>query len=303
MGAVVDAVEEVVQLTADDIEATPDFGGAPETQYILGLATIEGGVKILLNIEKIFLEDGTLSLPPLPKPEPYSTRKRMTMNNWTISRRVIAGFATMLLIIIALGVFALWRLTGLAQNVADLADSSLPSVLLLNEASKVSRGNLIDLLQIDETGSSERNAAHEQRIAANTVRRDELLKSYEDRGLIADDEDRRLFEEVQRAKEIMTASRTRAIELAHEGKAEESRQLQQEAVIPDYEKYLKAIDLTVDYKAKLGQSTADAGKASALFSRPPDRRSPSASPTSGDRSGMAGHSLDKPSPQGHHGQP
>ena len=48
---------------ADDIEATPDFGGAPETQYILGLATIQGGVKILLNIEKIFLEDGTLSLP------------------------------------------------------------------------------------------------------------------------------------------------------------------------------------------------------------------------------------------------
>jgi methyl-accepting chemotaxis protein len=190
----------------------------------------------------------------------------MTMNNWTISRRVIAGFATMLLIIIALGVFALWRLTGLAQNVADLADSSLPSVLLLNEASKVSRGNLIDLLQIDETGPSERNAAHEQRITANTARRDELLKSYKDRGLIADDEDRRLFEEVQRAKEIMTASRTRAIELAHEGNAEESRKVQQEAVIPDYEKYLKAIDITVDYKAKLGQSTADAGKASALFS-------------------------------------
>ena len=39
MGAVVDAVEEVVQLGAADIEATPDFGGAPETQYILGLAT------------------------------------------------------------------------------------------------------------------------------------------------------------------------------------------------------------------------------------------------------------------------
>ena len=29
------------------------------------------------------------------------------MNNWTISRRVIAGFAVMLLIIIALGLFAL----------------------------------------------------------------------------------------------------------------------------------------------------------------------------------------------------
>jgi purine-binding chemotaxis protein CheW len=75
MGAIVDAVEEVVQLTAGDIEATPDFGGAPETQYILGLATIQGTVKILLNIEKIFLEDGTLSLPPLTKPEPTQPEK------------------------------------------------------------------------------------------------------------------------------------------------------------------------------------------------------------------------------------
>ena len=77
----------------------------------------------------------------------------MTMNNWTISRRVIAGFATMLLIIIALGVFALWRLTGLAQNIADLADSSLPSVLLLSEACQGFAGqpNLI-CLQIDAYG-------------------------------------------------------------------------------------------------------------------------------------------------------
>ena len=49
----------MVQLTEAEIEATPDFGGAPDTQYILGLATIQGGVKTLLNIEKIFLEDGS----------------------------------------------------------------------------------------------------------------------------------------------------------------------------------------------------------------------------------------------------
>jgi hypothetical protein len=61
---------KVVQLTAAEIEATPDFGGAPDTQYILGLATIQGGVKTLLNIEKIFLEDGSVSLTLMPKPEP-----------------------------------------------------------------------------------------------------------------------------------------------------------------------------------------------------------------------------------------
>ena len=117
MGAIVDAVEEVVQLGAADIEATPDFGGAPETQYILGMATIQGGVKILLNIEKIFLKDGTSSAVADTKTRTiHPTRKSMTMKNWTISRRIIVGFATMLLIIIALGVFALWRMVGLSAE-------------------------------------------------------------------------------------------------------------------------------------------------------------------------------------------
>ena len=65
------------------------------------------------------------------------------MKTWTISRRVIAGFATMLLIIIALGVFSLWRLTGLAQNLAYLADNALPSILLLEESASLSRDNTV----------------------------------------------------------------------------------------------------------------------------------------------------------------
>jgi purine-binding chemotaxis protein CheW len=65
MGVIVDAVEEVIQLTAADIEAAPDFGGMPDTRYILGLATVPGGVKTLLNIEKIFLDESALSVPKL----------------------------------------------------------------------------------------------------------------------------------------------------------------------------------------------------------------------------------------------
>lgn len=64
MGAMVDAVEEVVQLKESDIEATPDFGGMPDTKYILGMATVHGRVKTLLNLKRIFLEEGTVSLPP-----------------------------------------------------------------------------------------------------------------------------------------------------------------------------------------------------------------------------------------------
>ena len=53
MGLIVDAVEEVVNLTAADIEPTPDFGGAIKTDYILGMAKVKGQVKALLDIDRV----------------------------------------------------------------------------------------------------------------------------------------------------------------------------------------------------------------------------------------------------------
>jgi purine-binding chemotaxis protein CheW len=53
MGLVVDAVEEVVNIGASDIEATPDFGAKLDTEYILGMAKIKGSVKTLLDIDRV----------------------------------------------------------------------------------------------------------------------------------------------------------------------------------------------------------------------------------------------------------
>ncbi len=184
------------------------------------------------------------------------------MNNWTISRRIIAGFVTLVVFAVALGAFALWRLTSLAQDIRYLADNSIPSVLTLSEAANVSRDNLISLLQIDEE-ATERNTQLEEKITANAARRDILLKNYEP--LISDEEDRRLFEDVKRSRDIMIVSRSRAVELMKENKPDESRKMQQEVVIPDHEKFLKAIDLDIDYNAKLAKTQADDGKTSALL--------------------------------------
>lgn len=53
MGLIVDAVEEVVNISAADIEPTPDFGGVVATDYILGMAKVKGSVKTLLDIDKV----------------------------------------------------------------------------------------------------------------------------------------------------------------------------------------------------------------------------------------------------------
>jgi len=70
MGAIVDAVEEVIQLTDAEIEPAPDFGTGGGPGFITGMTTIQGGVKILLNIDKVFLEEGTIAL-ALNKTNPH----------------------------------------------------------------------------------------------------------------------------------------------------------------------------------------------------------------------------------------
>jgi purine-binding chemotaxis protein CheW len=53
VGIVVDAVSEVLQIREEDIEATPSFGAKVDTAYILGMANMDEGVKILLDIDQV----------------------------------------------------------------------------------------------------------------------------------------------------------------------------------------------------------------------------------------------------------
>jgi len=53
IGIVVDSVSEVLNIKGEDIEETPTFGTKLDTDYILGMAKLEGGVKILLDIDRV----------------------------------------------------------------------------------------------------------------------------------------------------------------------------------------------------------------------------------------------------------
>lgn len=53
IGNVVDSVSEVLNVKTDDIEDAPTFGTKLNTDAILGMAKMEGGVKILLDIDQV----------------------------------------------------------------------------------------------------------------------------------------------------------------------------------------------------------------------------------------------------------
>ena len=53
IGIVVDSVSEVLNIKGEEIEDTPTFGTKLNIDYILGMAKMEGGVKILLDINRV----------------------------------------------------------------------------------------------------------------------------------------------------------------------------------------------------------------------------------------------------------
>jgi len=53
VGIVVDSVSEVLSIRGSEIEEAPGFGVRLDMDYILGMAKINGGVKILLDIDKV----------------------------------------------------------------------------------------------------------------------------------------------------------------------------------------------------------------------------------------------------------
>lgn len=53
LGLIVDAVEEVVPIAAAALEAPPTFGGSVQTDFILAMVRVKGGVRTLLDLEKL----------------------------------------------------------------------------------------------------------------------------------------------------------------------------------------------------------------------------------------------------------
>jgi purine-binding chemotaxis protein CheW len=54
VGIVVDSVSDVLSLDAEAIRPTPEFASATfDTKYITGLATVDGGMLIMLDIERL----------------------------------------------------------------------------------------------------------------------------------------------------------------------------------------------------------------------------------------------------------
>ncbi|MBK8537561.1 MAG: purine-binding chemotaxis protein CheW [Candidatus Competibacteraceae bacterium] len=62
IGMVVDGVSDVLNVNATDIKPSPDFGTAVHTEFISGLVTIEAGMVMLLDVDRLLSIDEMFAL-------------------------------------------------------------------------------------------------------------------------------------------------------------------------------------------------------------------------------------------------
>ena len=53
VGIVVDEVAEVLDVGAEEVDRPPEFGTSLNMDFILGVGIVKGGIKILLDVEKV----------------------------------------------------------------------------------------------------------------------------------------------------------------------------------------------------------------------------------------------------------
>ena len=61
MGIIVDAVNDVLNATCQDIRSTPDFGARLDTRFISGLASARDNMIVLLNVDSLLKLESVMS--------------------------------------------------------------------------------------------------------------------------------------------------------------------------------------------------------------------------------------------------
>ena len=57
IGMVVDSVSDVFELAPEQLLAAPEFGSSLDTDYLVGLGTVDGRMVILIDIERLMSSD------------------------------------------------------------------------------------------------------------------------------------------------------------------------------------------------------------------------------------------------------
>jgi hypothetical protein len=142
------------------------------------------------------------------------------MNQWTIRKRLTAGFGTVVVIAAMLGGFAYVRLTAINHLAASIKDEAVPGVVLFGEIDSLTRESMSVVQKIALNEDRSREAGFESQLADLGQQVEGRFTDYEK--TIFQDQDRQLFAAVKGARTTMLEARDRFVVYARTHSAKDS---------------------------------------------------------------------------------
>jgi methyl-accepting chemotaxis protein len=168
----------------------------------------------------------------------------------TIGKRISLGFTAMIVLALALGIYAFTQVTSLQTSSNLLADDALPGAIYAGKIEALVRRGMVAIQRHVMADDKQRMEAAEALIKSNGDELTAALKEYEDQ--INTDEDRKLFEQIGPVRAAFQQQREEVLKLSRELKSKEAASMTEDKLDPIYLDYANKAVALADYNKKFG---------------------------------------------------
>ncbi|HEV2448104.1 MAG TPA: MCP four helix bundle domain-containing protein, partial [Candidatus Sulfopaludibacter sp.] len=190
------------------------------------------------------------------------------MKNWKIGTRIAAGFAAVIAIALALGIFAYGEVGGIQEKATAVAENALPKVYLLGQIEKNVQLTYSLALQHIMATDVAKMAGVESQIQSIRTANSGFVSEYEK--LINSDKGRSLFQEFSVARATFWKSLDEMLNVGRAGTPEMKRraaEILNSQLQPLQQKYAEAMENVISYNRTIADETGKSAQAAAAGTR------------------------------------
>ena len=187
------------------------------------------------------------------------------MKNWTIGKRLIFGFAGVILITLCVSVYAFMRLGAIQSQAATLANDSLPGAVLMAQITAVSEREVALILQHIKANDAQEVQKLDEELRENHEKLSALFKAFE-----ATVFGREEAERLQRLNTTYSAYVTNledVLKLSRAQKDQEAYNLYDQQLQPKFRKFLEGINDDLAYNKRAAEISVQKLNAAAAQSK------------------------------------
>ena len=176
------------------------------------------------------------------------------MSNMSIGKRIAAGFAGVIAVTAALGLFAYTRIGVIDTNATNIAGHRLPMIYIAGQVQNNAQANVGLVLRHIMSSNAQEMATIEAEFASRSANNSALIPEYEK--LVATEKGHALFDALKAARPPLNEARDSAVALSRSGKKAEATATFREKMLPLNAKYMEAIGNMTSYNKTSSEEDA-----------------------------------------------